>query len=103
MSPNGTLTEAQVKVMIADQIVAYERHYGEVRHRENTGKFDRLFEWIYKLDGAILFAKVVGSIIAFMCAAILGFLTYFATHHNTSQLSVQHPTTVAQTQYSDMK
>lgn len=89
--------------MIAEQIVAYERHYGEVRHRENTGKFDRLFEWIYKLDGAILFAKVVGSIIAFMCAAILGFLTYFATHHTQSMLSTQSPATVAQTQYSDMK
>lgn len=86
-----------MKNMINDTLKEYERHFGEARHRENTGKFDTIFECLNKMDGALNFGKMVAAFIAFLCMAILGLLSYLATHRQQSVLLSQHPTTVAST------
>ena len=100
----GLISEAVVKNMITDALVQYERHYGEVRHRENTGKFDSIFRSLNKFDGAVTFGKVIAGFIAFLCMAILGLLGFLATRHNQSLLGIHHPDTYASApQYSRME
>jgi hypothetical protein len=110
MGPSIGVTEDRVIVLLNKGFTEYEKEVSGPRHRDNiaaakdTNKALLALsnQWA-KLEGALLFAKIMGSIIAFMCMAILGLLGYLASHHTQSLISHQEPTTVAQQQYSEMK
>lgn len=109
MGPVNGVSEDRVKVLLNLGFAEYEREVGNPRHKENTRKLDSFKEVLdemndswQQLKGALLFAKVIGSVVAFLCMAILALLSYLATHHTTSQLSVQSPTTVAQSIHSSI-
>lgn len=99
MGPTAGVSEDRVQNMINHTLEEYEIRYGEPRHRENTAKFDQIFSVLNQQKGSFTAVKVIGSIAAFLCMAILGLLTFLVTHHQQSMLSVQQPSTVAQTQF----
>lgn len=55
------MSEAEVKVVVNDAFADYERETGKPRHEENLSKFEKIFELMNKLRGAVLaFGLLVG-------------------------------------------
>lgn len=47
------LTEDRVTLMINDALRQWEKEYGDIRHAENTMKFEALYEVLNKAKGAV--------------------------------------------------
>src|SRR5271170_6703632 len=62
--PIKYVSESEVRVMINDTLRSWERDYGDVRHKENTEKFEALFSLINRAKGAIW---AVGGLFTLVC------------------------------------
>jgi hypothetical protein len=60
------ITEDRVRVMINETLKAWERDYGDVRHRENTEKFNKIEGLLDRVRGAIW---AVGGLATFIFTA----------------------------------
>jgi hypothetical protein len=83
--------------MIANAIRTYETEVGAVRHRENSSKFDRLFEMLNQLIGAYTLGKLTAAFIAFMVTAIFALLMYLTTTRKTAGLAISAPIVASST------
>lgn len=78
MSPS-IVTEDRVRVIVNSELTQYEKNFGEKRHEQNTEKFDLLFANQNQQKGSLATIKIIGTVIAFMCMAMLALLSYLGT------------------------
>jgi hypothetical protein len=53
VTPIKYITESEAKVLMNEVILEWERRVGSKRHEENAEKFDRIFEILNKMKGAM--------------------------------------------------
>lgn len=77
-------------------LAGYETSIGSVRHEQNLGEFKKISATLNKQDGSFTTVKVLGTLLAFLCMAILALLSYLAANRSShSAITVNSDATVA--------